>query len=430
MPSRKFLFSLGYSGITNLSDMLVAVVMILAARELGTEGFGALAYAQSLAIIFMGPMTFGLERLIIRETSRDQSLIGSYFLPHAAWKASLGGTMLLVLGAAAWLVPGLADGMVALVLVVAVAWTLKMSAESMQIYFRSLNRYDQEALAAGVSQAIYVVAGCVALAMGVGVLGLALTFLAARVVGLAFTWGCVRRKVAVQWRLRMRPVMLLQKQAVPIGLSMLLTRVYVHVDTLILKAISGVADVGLYGAALKIYLAGFVVPITVSNVLMVKLSTSFAEEDKLRHNRLIIAGSALIGVSSLAVAGVGFAVAPWLMPTVFGEEYRDAVTPMRVLFLAMIVSFQVWYSQTLLVAVDRQRAMVWLSAAGLTARMALAGTLIPYFSVTGAAVALLCSELLMLLICWGYLMRTHFRVRSLTAVMAAIRSPATHGTSR
>lgn len=219
-----------------------------------------------------------------------------------------------------------------------------------------------------------------------------------------------------------RFILRLQKQAIPIGISLIVTNAYLHVDTLILTALAGFAEVGWYNAALKVYMAMMIFPAIVANVLLPRLSRSFVGDSKREHNRMLVLGVGGILIISLPMAAVGALGAPWFMPLVFGPDFEASVQPMQVLFLATVVSFQVWLARTILVAVDRLKAMIWLALAGLVIRVVLDLTLIPRLGVTGAAIAAGISELAMLIGVWGYLIAYHFRVRTPGDVVERLRA--------
>ena len=78
-----------FAGITNGSDMLQFVIMLLAPRILGEADFGKFCWALSLAIVFLTFSNFGLNTLAIRDVSRKRERAPRYLANILSWKIGL-----------------------------------------------------------------------------------------------------------------------------------------------------------------------------------------------------------------------------------------------------------------------------------------------------------------------------------------------------
>lgn len=394
----------GFAGLTSFSSLLIIVVMLVAARVLGREDFGALAYAQALAIVVMTPVSFGLDHLAMREVSRRKDLAAHYLFNHMIWAAVL-AFMLLGLAAA-----GLAileeDARLSLVIVLtAAAWGLRVITLSAQVYFRPFDLYGRESGIALSCQAIYLVLGLAALLLAPGLVSFVIAVLVARVIGIVIALVAVGRTVGFSHRLDPRLVLRLQRVAVPIGISIALNAAYTQIDILILRSGIGLdlEAIGVYGAALKVYLATYMLPAIVNNVLLPRLSVSSMGGQATRHRRMAWGGAALLVAISLPMVVLGIILSPWIMASIFGPEYAGGTRILQLLFVAAAISFQVLYARTLFVVIDRQRVMVWITLVGVVARAGLVWWLSGIWGIDGAAIAVLVSEGLVLALCWGYL---------------------------
>ena len=392
----------GFAGLTSLSNLLVVVVMLIAARVLGREDFGALAYAQSLAIVVMTPVSFGLDQLALREVSRRKELAAHYLFNHIIWAAVLAVTLLALVAVGVTILE--ADARLRLVIVLTAAtWGLRVITLSAQIYFRPFDRYGRESATALGGQTVYLVLCLATLMLVPGLVPLVIAILSARVIGILIVLVSVGRTVGFSYRLDPRLVLGLQRLAMPIGLSIALNAAYTQIDVLILRSVLDLEAIGVYGAALKIYLALFMLPAIVTNVLLPRLSVSAVGGDARRHRRLVWGGGGLLLAISLPMAVLGVILSPWMMGTVFGPEYAGGARVLQLLFVAAAISFQVLYARTLLVAIDRQRVMVWITLLGLVARIWLVWQLSRVWGIDGAAIAVLISEGVVLALCWTYL---------------------------
>lgn len=395
--------SFGFAGLTSLSNLLVVLVMLIAARVLGREDFGALAYAQSLAIVIMTPVSFGMEQLAVREVSRRTSLGPHYLFNHLIWASVLAATLLAL--AATGLALFEEDPRLRFViLLTAATWGLRLLAISAQVYFRPLQLFGRESMVALGGQGIYMVLCLLALALMPGLIPFVISIFAARVIAFLVTLSLVGRTVGFSRRFDPRLVRRLQWVAAPIGLSFALSAAYTQMDVLILRSGLGMGfeDIGVYGAALKVYLALFMLPAIVSNVLLPRLSVSSAGTDERRHRRLTLGGGLLLLAISVPMVVIGVILSPWLMETAFGSDYAEGAVVMQILFIAAAISFQVTYARTLFVVIDRQRIMVWITLFGLVVRIVLVWILSEIWGIDGAAIAVLLSEVSVLALCWGY----------------------------
>jgi O-antigen/teichoic acid export membrane protein len=118
---------------------------------------------------------------------------------------------------------------------------------------------------------------------------------------------------------------------------------------------------------------------------------------------MVWGGGALLVAISLPMVILGIMLSPWIMATVFGPEYAEGTRVLQLLFIAAAISFQVLYARTLLVVIDRQRVMVWITLVGLVARAGLVWWLSGIWGIDGAAIAVLFSEGVVLALCWAYL---------------------------
>jgi O-antigen/teichoic acid export membrane protein len=81
-----------------------------------------------------------------------------------------------------------------------------------------------------------------------------------------------------------------------------------------------------------------------------------------------------------------------LVALVAGEGFEDAATPLRILTPALVFAFVSSVFSAVLIALNRQRALILASLGGLGLNLALNLWAIPRFGYTGAAVTTVVSE--------------------------------------
>jgi len=107
----------------------------------------------------------------------------------------------------------------------------------------------------------------------------------------------------------------------------------------------------------------------------------------------------MISIGAVTAAVVG-AVGWWAVPVLFGEQYRASLPIMAVLVLAIPLRFGSASVEALLITGGRLRWKVTLQGIGAAAYVAGLAIAIPMLGVTGAAVATVLAEALLLALYW------------------------------
>lgn len=137
---------------------------------------------------------------------------------------------------------------------------------------------------------------------------------------------------------------------------------------------------GIYSVAASVTEVIRLGPWAVGQVLLqrfVSRDPSVAEQ-RLRVWTMAVTGA--IGIVIIAVAGV-------IVPFVFGEDYREAVTPLRILVVGEVMLASYAIDTSRIVASGSFGVAARISASGAAAVVVLDVALIPTVGITGAAIA-------------------------------------------
>lgn len=182
--------------------------------------------------------------------------------------------------------------------------------------------------------------------------------------------------------------------------STLATTLYVSSDTTILGILGTDYNVGIYSVAGKIY---GIVKNLLSAVLVVsipRLSHYADVGDKANFNKLFNnIFNALIVVVAPAVVGL-FALSREVVLFISGESYLDAVMPLQILSLALIVCLFGWlYNSCALLPCGREKELFWITLVSGLLNVGLNILLIPRFRENAAAFTTLLAELCSMMLC-------------------------------
>lgn len=182
--------------------------------------------------------------------------------------------------------------------------------------------------------------------------------------------------------------------------STLATTLYVSSDTTILGILGTDYNVGIYSVAGKIY---GIVKNLLSAVLVVsipRLSHYAGVGDEANFNKLFNnIFNALIVVVAPAVVGL-FALSREVVLFISGKSYLDAVMPLQILSLALIVCLFGWlYNSCALLPCGREKELFWITLVSGLLNVGLNILLIPRFRENAAAFTTLLAELCAMMLC-------------------------------
>lgn len=180
----------------------------------------------------------------------------------------------------------------------------------------------------------------------------------------------------------------------PIGLSIFFNLLYLKSDILILGLSYPQSEVGIYGAAYRVLDVFTALPVMYMGLVLPHLVAAWAGKLKDEFNRYLQQTFDFFSVAVLPLLFGTPLVAVPLMVLVAGGEFERSGAVLPILMLAMLPIFTGAMTGHAIVALGKQRVMLW--GYGATAAVALAGyfLLIPPFGIAGAAWMTVVSEIL------------------------------------
>jgi O-antigen/teichoic acid export membrane protein len=184
------------------------------------------------------------------------------------------------------------------------------------------------------------------------------------------------------------------RSSFPLAVNGVLALASLRVEVLVLAALRGAREAGLFAAAMKVVEVLNMVPAAVNAGAMPALTREGLRGDGPVRART--AGSvALVAVP--AAAGL-LIVAPELTVGVFGAEFAPAAAPLRVLAAAVVVLFMNSVLLHALLAAGRAGWLPVLTGVRVVVALCAAFALAPRFGELGAAAGFLGAELVLLLL--------------------------------
>jgi O-antigen/teichoic acid export membrane protein len=176
-------------------------------------------------------------------------------------------------------------------------------------------------------------------------------------------------------------------KALPIGIALILNVIYFRLDAFLLSLLKGSRDVGIYGIAFRFSEMLTPFPLFfVASVFPVLAATAAARRDDQLWRATQRAFDVLLLAAVPVVLGT-IAIAPQIVHALAGGAFGDAELPLRLIIFGTGLAFLTTLFTYILVALDRQRAGVWLSSLTLLVNLGLNLALIPPYGYVAAAAA-------------------------------------------
>jgi O-antigen/teichoic acid export membrane protein len=198
----------------------------------------------------------------------------------------------------------------------------------------------------------------------------------------------------VAGKARHRELLLL---ALPLGVSLLLLTLQANIPRYFLEARGGTAAVGVFAALASLLVPGNTIAAALGGVAVPRLARYY-EQGELKQYRALAAK--LLGIGAVLGLG-GFLVAVTfarpLLLLVFGAEYAKHDDVFVVLMLGGIPGLTASLAGVLVTSARQFRSQLVVNATVMVALLAACTILIPRYGLTGAAWALNCAALLVLI---------------------------------
>lgn len=371
---------------------LRAIIVIYAARMLGTSQWGVFSYAISLAgfmTLFMDP---GVNAILTRNTANvpDEER-KTVFVTSAVVKlflALIGCFLIIVIAPLFSTLPG-AKALLPIVAII-------LACDTFRDFFSALLRGQERMEWDAYIQVL----------MNLGILILGFVFLSFVPTAKSLAWGyaigtfigaliaaAVIRPYFKNARASFSSKLIkpLLSSAWPFAITGALGLLLTNTDILIVSWMRTASDVGIYSAAIRIIQVLYLVP-TVIQFGTLPLFARLAKKDNPTFRKALEETVALIFLASIPLALGGAILGTQIMGFVFGPSYAAGGIAFSILMITMLVDFPAAVISNAIFAYDHQKSLIVCSAIGGITNVALDLLLIPKFGIVGSAVGTLIAQ--------------------------------------
>ena len=198
-------------------------------------------------------------------------------------------------------------------------------------------------------------------------------------------------KIKLEIKKHIKPVLILFA-------SDIATSVFTILDTTMLGFIKSDSEVGYYSAAMKISKMLILTLSAIIGVLLPRLSY-LLENDKIKYNSLLNKGSNILQAISIPIVFGLVILAKPLIILFCGKNYISSIFCMQILSpLVFIILFNSFFSDLVFLTHKKDLYIVYPVICAAIINFIMNLVLIPKYSITGAAIASVTAELIILLI--------------------------------
>lgn len=381
-------------------------------RYLGPAGNGDYTAILAHLTLFAIVADFGLYIILVK---RMATLTEEHEKDaHALFTLRIiSGVIILGLGVAiAWLVPNYSP-MIRYGILIASSFNFLMSMNQLlSVVFQKFLRSNWIAIGE-VSAKLVLVAGIVTVVMlKLSLLWVMATIALSALCNFGINYFASRKffkfKILIDWK-RWKSIL---SEAWPLALNVLFTMVYFKGDSLILFFYRSAEEVGWYGAPYKLLEVLITFPAMFVGLTLPLLTAAWQRKDLESLKRGLQRSFDFLSVITMPIVAGGFVLAFPLTMLLGGPEYIPSVPVFRILIFAVGAIYFATLFTYMVVAVDKQRVMMYGYAAAAVIGLSAYFILIPRYGMFGAASVTVFTECLVLTISYLLVKReTQIRLR-------------------
>lgn len=398
------------------------VFFVVVARSLGARDFGFFSFALAFIPLFLVFGRLGIETTVVREIARDRGRLSELFASGFFLRLSLAlGGLAIALAAGPLFVEGARPW--AVLALVGAALLFDELAGFVGTVFRAFERMRFHAWVVVVNRFLSTGLALFVLWLDAGVIAVCAAYLAGSAAALAYAWVALRRNFPpIDWRQGGRgAVRALVAAGLPIGVAGVLNTALFRIDSVLLMAIRGPVEVGLYNVAYRFFESLLFVTWALGNLTLPRVSRRGAGRAAARELETALALS-LSFYLPLAVA-LPFA-ADWLVTTIFSDRYAGAADTVAVLTAAAVLYSIAFSARIASIGLGRTRSIAVIAAITLAVNVAANAWAIPRYGFEGAAWSTLVAEVVEAALLIGLFVRANGAAPSMRAPAAPVVAAA------
>jgi PST family polysaccharide transporter len=383
-----------------IGNLIVPLITLpYVSRVLGSDGFGLVAFSQSLSFLLGLVIGWGFDQWASREAAVRRNDRGDLTELTAQ---ILGARLILsagalVIAAVVYLTSSTTRGSPEFE---AMAWLAAVSTGLTPIwFFLGVERLRlPSTIALGVRVAAAALTFVLVQDSGDAWIVMAL-YTGSTVVGAVITTALLFRNVDLR-RPTFRPAVSAIRAGTALFAGIAGLSLYTSMNVVLLGFLGTRAEVAHFSAAERIVRAAIQLLQPVTTAAYPRITFLESSGNTRRASRLLLLGAGLVLATALIGAALMFVLAPEIIRLVYGAQFADAAGVLRVMSALLPISTTTLAAGYWLMVKRQDTRIMQITLAGGILNIALAPLLVHLAGIDGMAVSVVCAELAVMTMAW------------------------------
>jgi O-antigen/teichoic acid export membrane protein len=393
--------------------LISAFVIVLLARKLGTAGFGQYSFALSFVGFFALFTNFGFNSLMIRDIAKDKSLTNKYINNILSIKILFSITALLALVISSFFI-GKSTIIITAIYIFGIDLVISSFSESMRCLFHAYEIMEFDSILKIIEKLLWAGLILVVIFNNLTLFNVAIATLCSASIGLIITYFVVRKKIS---KIKLESDFVFWKKVIilawPFALTSLFAAINFRIDQVMLSFMTTDTLVGTYSAAYKIIDILVIIPNILLTALYPVFSKYYHDNKKMLKKIFNISLRYVIALAIPVVTGV-FLLSNKIIDLIYGTEYLASAQVLKILIFISLFTFVNTPFFVLLNAIGKQKITMMNTGFTALANVIMNILLIPRFSIIGAAIATILSEITFLVLSYYQIRKSGIKLNIIT----------------
>ncbi len=385
--------------------LLSFLTVMLIPRYLGVDGFGQLNFVLSFIGVFIIFGDLGINKLTLREVSKDNKLAKKYFNKLFLFKILLVFVLSFILVVVSFIIDK--PLIVKQVLLLSILYLgFSLLSRFCLIFLQAFQKLKYKSIYDVLTKFVYVVFVLLFIYLNLGIKGVVYAHILMAVVGFVYVLFSLKKYISLNLKKDALFVKQTLLKAWPFALGSLFTNVYFYFDTILISFIHGEYLVGLYsiGYTLHRFLLGILSIFTVS---FFPVLAKYAYKKNL--NKVTSLFTYVVVSFSVPLCFGGIFLAKEIINFAFGSAYINGIIPFNIILIFFLIASTNIVFIYLLYIRNYEKYVLKLRIYATILNIVLNLLIIPSYGIVGAAITTVFCE-------WFLFVVYYFKITTITRI--------------